>query len=52
MLKRKLDSIVESGADTVVACDAGCLLQIEGGLQRRGARVSVCHLAEILAEQV
>ena len=52
MLKRKLDSIIESGADTVVACDAGCLLQIEGGLHRRGARVSVCHLAEILAEQV
>lgn len=50
MLDRKLDAIIGSGADTVVACDAGCLLHIEGGLRRRGARVAVCHLAEILAE--
>ena len=49
MLERKLDHITESGADTVVACDAGCLLQIEGGIRRRGLDVSVCHLAEILA---
>ena len=50
MLERKLDSITRSGADTVVACDAGCLMQIEGGLRRRGSRIAVRHLAEVLAE--
>jgi|TARA_B100000315_G_scaffold72202_1_gene65797 L-lactate dehydrogenase complex protein LldE len=50
MLDRKLDAIIGSGADTVVACDAGCLLQIEGGLRRRRAKLAVRHLAEILAE--
>lgn len=51
MLDRKLDRVIQSGADTLVACDAGCLLQIEGGLRRRGAHIAVRHLAEILAEQ-
>ncbi|MAM85278.1 MAG: Fe-S oxidoreductase [Acidobacteria bacterium] len=50
ILSRKLDAIVKSGADTVVACDAGCLLHIEGGLRRRGSSVEVRHLAEVLAE--
>ena len=50
MLDRKLDALVNSGADTVVACDAGCLMHIEGGLRRRGARIAVRHLAELLAE--
>ncbi len=50
MLERKLDSITRCGADTVVACDAGCLMQIEGGLRRRGSRIAVRHLAEVLAE--
>jgi L-lactate dehydrogenase complex protein LldE len=50
MLDRKLDAIVESGADTVVACDAGCLMHIEGGLKRRGSNVAVRHLAEVLVE--
>jgi len=51
MLKRKLDAIESTGADTVVACDLSCLTQIEGGLRRRGSRVRARHLAEVLAER-
>ncbi len=36
------------GADCVVACDAGCLMQMRGGLSRRGSRVRALHLAEVL----
>jgi L-lactate dehydrogenase complex protein LldE len=49
MLDAKLDSIVASGADTVCACDASCLLHIGGGLRRRGSHVRPVHLAEVLA---
>ena len=49
ILDRKLDDLMDTGADTVVACDAGCLMHIEGGLRRRGSRIAVRHLAELLA---
>lgn len=50
ILRRKLEAIRATGADTVVACDAGCLMQIAGGLARAGDRVRARHLAEVLAE--
>lgn len=49
MLDEKLANVVASGAGTVCACDASCLMHIGGGLRRRGARVRTLHLAEILA---
>ena len=49
MLAAKLDRIVETGAEAVCACDASCLLQISGGLRRRGSVVRAVHLAEVLA---
>ena len=49
MLADKCDAIVASGADTCTAVDGSCLLQIGGGLRRRGAKVRALHLAEILA---
>lgn len=48
ILERKLANIEATGADCVVACDAGCLMQIGGGLSRRGSRVRALHLAELL----
>lgn len=49
ILDKKLDSVERTGADCVVACDAGCLMQMGGGLSRRGSRVRALHLAQILA---
>ncbi len=48
MLDDKVRNVVESGASTVTACDASCLMQIRGGLRRQGAKVEARHLAEIL----
>jgi L-lactate dehydrogenase complex protein LldE len=48
VLDKKLASVEASGAACVVACDAGCLLQMRGGLSRRGSRVRALHLAEVL----
>ncbi len=48
MLSDKLDRIEATGADAVVACDSSCLMQIEGGLRKRGSAVRALHLAELL----
>ena len=50
MMDRKLNAIQASGADRLVSCDLGCLLHLEGGLRRRGATITVQHLAELLDE--
>jgi L-lactate dehydrogenase complex protein LldE len=49
ILERKLQNLEASGADCLVACDAGCLMQIRGGLSRRGSRLRALHLAEVIA---
>jgi len=49
MLDEKLAAIDASGAEAVCACDSSCLMQIGGGLRRRGSPVRPLHLAEILA---
>lgn len=49
MVDDKLASIERSGADTLVAGDLGCLLNIEGRLARLARPVRALHVAEILA---
>ena len=49
MLARKLDHIEASGADTIVVTDVSCGMHMNGGLHRRGSRVRVAHLADVLA---
>ena len=48
ILDKKLANVEASGAGCVVACDAGCLMQMKGGLGRRGSAVRAVHLAELL----
>jgi len=49
ILQEKIDCIAKSGADVIVACDAGCLMQIAGGLSRQGIETRTMHIAELLA---
>jgi L-lactate dehydrogenase complex protein LldE len=51
ILERKLDNIETTGADTVVGTDVSCLMHIAGGLHRRGSKVQVKHLAEVLMDR-
>ncbi len=48
ILAKKLANVEATGAACVVACDAGCLLQMRGGLSRRGAARRARHHAELL----
>ncbi|MHC4109192.1 MAG: hypothetical protein ACYSTY_14015, partial [Planctomycetota bacterium] len=50
MLADKIESINESGAELLVCDEAGCRLNIAGGLHRRGSSVRVAHTAELIAE--
>jgi L-lactate dehydrogenase complex protein LldE len=49
MLTRKMENIESSTSPVVVACDAGCIANINGGLQRTGKPQHAVHIAEILA---
>lgn len=50
MLQRKLDAIESTGAQAVVGCDVSCLLNIGGGLHRRGSQIETKYIAEILLD--
>jgi L-lactate dehydrogenase complex protein LldE len=51
MLEDKLRAIESTGAEVCTAGDNSCLMQIGGGLRKRGAPTRAVHLAEILAAQ-
>lgn len=49
MVEKKTVRVGESGADTLLAGDLGCLMNIAGKLRRQGSSVEVRHVAEVLA---
>jgi L-lactate dehydrogenase complex protein LldE len=49
MVTDKTHDIVATGADTLLAGDLGCLLNMAGRLKREGSAVKVRHVAEVLA---
>ena len=51
LLKKKLDAVEETGADLLVTDCPGCVLQLRGGMDKRGGKVKVKHIAEAVAEE-
>ena len=51
MLEDKLDNVVKTEADALVACDMSCLMHMGGALSRRETGVKPMHLAELLDSQ-
>ena len=49
IVSRKTERIRESGAETLLAGDLGCLMNMAGKLKREGSTVEVRHVAEVLA---
>jgi len=49
MVSEKSADIATTGADTLLAGDLGCLMNMAGKLQREGSAVRVRHVAEVLA---
>jgi L-lactate dehydrogenase complex protein LldE len=50
MVSDKTRDIVATSADTLIAGDMGCLLNMAGRLKREGSQVRVRHVAEVLAD--
>lgn len=51
MVDDKVRAIAETGADTLISTDAGCLMNIGGRLRRLKRPVRCWHLAELLMAQ-
>jgi len=51
MARTKIDSIVRTGASSVVSIDSSCLMQLQGALSRAGLPIQTVHLAEVLASR-
>jgi len=49
IVAKKADHIAATGADTLLAGDLGCLMNMAGKLQRAGYSVRARHIAEVLA---
>ena len=49
IVARKADDIRSTKADTLLAGDLGCLMNMAGKLQREGSPIKARHVAEILA---
>ncbi len=49
MVSDKVANVAATGADTLLAGDLGCLLNMAGRLSREGSGVRVRHIAEVLA---
>jgi L-lactate dehydrogenase complex protein LldE len=49
IVSRKSEDVRKTAADTVLAGDLGCLMNMAGKLQREGSSVKARHVAEVLA---
>jgi L-lactate dehydrogenase complex protein LldE len=52
MVCEKTKHVVETGATVLVGTDMGCLMNIEGRLNKEGKPIRVMHLAELLEKGV
>ena len=48
MVAEKVKNYLESGADLLVLCEPGCLINIQGYLSRHHPNRAVLHLADFL----
>jgi len=49
MMENKVNDILASGADTVVMCEPGCLMNVAGGLHKVGSNIRAMHIIDLLA---
>jgi len=52
ILDKKIQKIKETGADIVITDCPGCIMQIEGGLMKKGIDIKVMHLSQFLDEYI
>jgi L-lactate dehydrogenase complex protein LldE len=48
LVNDKVNCALSTNADVLVSTDAGCLMNIGGRMHRRGEKMEVLHIAELL----
>jgi len=48
MAIEKVENIMKAGADHLIGADAGCLMNLQGVIDRRGYPIKVMHIAQVL----
>lgn len=51
LLRKKLDHVEATGAEILLTDCPGCVMQLRGGLKKRGSQIVVQHTAEALASR-
>jgi L-lactate dehydrogenase complex protein LldE len=52
MVDEKVADVESTGADVLISCDPGCLMNIGGRFNREGKTITIMHLAEVLNSNV
>jgi iron-sulfur cluster protein len=52
IMGKKLDNIESTGAEQILTDCPGCILQIRGGMEKRGSKVKVRHTTEAILDQL
>ncbi len=50
ILEMKMENVIATGADTILAANPGCLIQLQHGLRERGVHMRAAHPVDLLAE--
>ena len=50
ILERKMDDVERTSAPTLVTANVGCMLQLRAGVARRGLKMNVKHVVQLLDE--
>ena len=48
----KAENVMATGADSLISCDMGCLMQIDGLLSRAESTVRIRHISQILDREI
>jgi len=52
VLEKKMANLEATGASTLVTDCPGCVIQLRGGQEKRGKKLNVEHMAELIARQI
>jgi L-lactate dehydrogenase complex protein LldF len=52
ILEQKINNIRDTGAEIAVCACSGCMVQLQGGLDKQLPGVRMKHVADILAEKI
>ena len=50
LAEKKVEQILKTGAEVAISTDMGCLMHLEGYINKNNIPLKVMHLADVLSE--